>query len=207
MLSVYTRHYAPCRQSDRRGRHCHCPKWIRGVLPEEGRVRRSARTADWAEAEARARELERAARQKYARHRISVATAVRAYLAEQEGRSLSRGALCQSRSFLERRFLRWCANRGLARLEEIHTWQVREFRHTWPSKTTTSLRWHERLRAFFVFCQSNHWLALNPMDGIEKPRIRRTRPTDYFDREEFQRILEAAERYSYRGGRDHPCAA
>jgi integrase/recombinase XerD len=36
MLSVYTRHYPPCPQTDPHSRRCRCPKWIRGWLADQG---------------------------------------------------------------------------------------------------------------------------------------------------------------------------
>jgi hypothetical protein len=51
MLSVYTRHYAPCPQTDIHYRRCRCPKWIRGRLRGEGLIRRSAHTRNWSQAE------------------------------------------------------------------------------------------------------------------------------------------------------------
>ena len=41
MLSVYTRHYPPCKQTNIHYRRCHCPKWIRGLLENGGFIRRS----------------------------------------------------------------------------------------------------------------------------------------------------------------------
>ena len=35
----------------------------------------------------------------------------------------------------------------------------------------------------------------------------RARPTDYFNREEFERILRPTEKYEYEGGRDCACRA
>ncbi|HEY6252158.1 MAG TPA: tyrosine-type recombinase/integrase [Candidatus Angelobacter sp.] len=201
MLSVYTRHYRPCQQSDSVSWRCHCPKWIRGVLPDQGRVRMSARTRSWAEAKEKARTMERQSHRAYMERHFAIAKAVRGYLDEQQAREVSRLSLQQSRSFLERRFLRWCSNRGLRRLCELHAWQMREFCCTW-SKATTALRWYERLRAFFIFCISNRWLAANPLDGMRKPRFRRPCPTDYFEREEINAILEAAKCYRYGGGHD-----
>jgi hypothetical protein len=165
MLSVYTRHYTPCQESDPHARNCDCPKWIRGVLPDEGRVRLSARTANWAEAEDKAKTMERRSRGGYDRRYVTPARAVNAYLDEQEARGISAASLRQSRSFLEHKFLRWTKSRGLAFLREIHTWQIREFRYTWDFQATTCVRWHERLRSFFLFCMSNRWLEANPMDG------------------------------------------
>jgi len=89
MLSVYIRHYAPCRQSDPQAQNCDCPKWIRGVLPNAGRVRLSARTANWAEAEEKARRMERRSRGGSDRRYVTSAHAVHAYLDEQEARGIS----------------------------------------------------------------------------------------------------------------------
>jgi integrase len=55
------------------------------------------------------------------------------------------------------------------------------------------------MRSFFAFCVSNGWLLANPTDGIKKPIAPRTVPTDYFNRREFERILEATEEYEYCG--------
>ena len=56
MLSVYTRHYPPCAQSDPYYRRCHCPKWIMGTVETTGAfVRVSARTRAWERAEKKAR--------------------------------------------------------------------------------------------------------------------------------------------------------
>jgi site-specific recombinase XerC len=38
---------------------------------------------------------------------------------------------------------------------------------------------------------STGWLLTNPTDGLKKPVAPRTVPSDYFDRREFQRILNA----------------
>jgi site-specific recombinase XerD len=134
--------------------------------------------------------------------RVTVASAVRAYLAEREARHLSRPSLRQSRAFLDRQFLRWCKNRGLLFLDEIRTWQIREFRHTWDFRTATAIRRHERLCAFFVFCVSNGWLPANPMERVKRHLVRRAHPTDYFNRREFKRIAEATNEYEYGGGVD-----
>jgi len=59
MLHVYTRHLATCDHSgDVHWRRCHCPKWIRGLLPNGKKIRRSAQTGSWENAEKLARNLE-----------------------------------------------------------------------------------------------------------------------------------------------------
>jgi integrase/recombinase XerD len=58
MLSVYTRHYPPCAETDSNYRRCRCPKWINGTLPSGNFIRLSARTRSWEKAERKARTLE-----------------------------------------------------------------------------------------------------------------------------------------------------
>ena len=55
MLSVYTRHYPPCRQTDSSYRRCRCPKWINGTLATGKFIRESAQMRSWETAERKAR--------------------------------------------------------------------------------------------------------------------------------------------------------
>jgi len=202
MLSVYARHYPPCTHTDIHYRRCRCPKWIRGVLGHE-RLRFSARTRRWATAELRAREREREAEESVVQARaVTVENAVRAYLAEQRVCRLAPATLAQSRAFLEGRFLAWCRDCGLVCLQQLLAPQIREFRNHWDVGSNTAARRYERLRAFFTFCLSNGWLQNNLMNTLKKPIVRQPVPTDYFNRQEFQRILDATRRYEYGGGAD-----
>ena len=198
MLTAYTRHSSPCLQHDSLAHDCECPKWIRGLLPAHGRIRVSARTRSLQEAEDRARKME----QTDAFEISSVEQAIKLYVADQEARRLSKSSLRQSRGFLERQFLPWLKKRGLMRLDEIRTWRLMELQHTLNLRAVTATRRHERLRSFFRFCVISGWLRTNPMDGLKKPIVLRARPTDYFNREEFERILSATEKYEYGGGCD-----
>jgi hypothetical protein len=59
---------------------------------------------------------------------------------------------------------------------------------------------HERLIGFFEFCIGNDWLDKNPALKMKKAEEKRV-PTDYFTREEFQRIEDATFAYAdWRGG-------
>jgi integrase len=196
MLSVYTRHYPPCPQTDPHSRRCRCPKWIRGWLADQGLIRRSAKTRNWSKAERLIRELERRAE---AATVIEVKAAVAAYLADQQARKLSPPTITPMRALLEKRFLPWCDQHTLVRLDDVRTPRVKEFRCTWECNARTARRWHERLRSFLAFCVSNGWLPANPTDGIKKPLTPRTVPTDYFTRREFERILAATREYEYCG--------
>ena len=59
MLTVYTRHLKRCdHRNDSRWRRCHCPKWIRGLLLTGEKIRRTAQTSSWENAEKLVRQFE-----------------------------------------------------------------------------------------------------------------------------------------------------
>jgi integrase/recombinase XerD len=197
MLSIYTRHRPPCKRTDIHYRRCHCPKWIRGRLEDSGLIRRSARTRSWAEAERKARDLERRPDKA-----ATIESAVAAYLNDEEARKLKPATLWQKRAFIQGTLLRWCNEHALRNLEQLRLPQLRELRHTWDVAPNTAGRRHERLRSFFAFCVANGWLDTNPTDHLKKPVIPRTLPTDYFTQRQFHRVVAATEEYEYRGGLD-----
>ena len=56
MLSVYTRHYPPCRQTNYR--RCRCPKWANGTLAAGKFIRECTQTRSGETAERKARLME-----------------------------------------------------------------------------------------------------------------------------------------------------
>jgi len=84
-------------------RRCRCPKWIRGILDGKS-VRVAAWTTDWEIAEAKAREIEQPlytqtkvaqpapADVKERPQRITIEEAVEAFLDDEQGRQLRKGA-------------------------------------------------------------------------------------------------------------------
>lgn len=202
MLSVYTRHTASCSRSDIHYRRCRCPKWIHGTLEQRPYFRVSARTRSWKLAEHKAREMEGATRQVSETQRISVATAIQAFIADQSARKLTAESIRKSRLLLKNEFGTWCEHRDLVFLEDIGPAGMREFRNTWDSSSKSTYRRHEQMRSFFKFSISNGWLLKNPMDGLKKPRGPDVTPTNYFTRDEFQQIVNATYRYAYGGGND-----
>jgi hypothetical protein len=135
VLSVYTRHYPPCPRTDIHYRRCHCPKWIRGLLENSGGVRVSARTRCWHQAEGKARVMEQAAA-----GRLTVESAVDAYIKDDEGRNLSRATVKQRQAFLERRLLPWCQERHIFHLDQLRLQPLREFRQGWDTMSITAAR-------------------------------------------------------------------
>lgn len=202
MLSVYTRHYPPCDHTDPHHRRCRCPKWIQGLL--DGKfIRLSAGTRSWERAELKAREMECVAGPVVkADQPVTTQKAIAEYLADEQARKVGLESLRKSKALLEREFASWCKGRKLHLLKQIGPAELREFRNGWNNSAATTLRKHERMRSFFAFCVSNGWLVKNPMEALKKPVVHRGKPTDYFTREEFSKILEATYNYQYGGGND-----
>ena len=110
MLHVYTRHLAKCEHSgDAHWRRCHCPKWIRGVLLNGEKIRRSAQTNSWENAEKLARKLEADVDPEQerieARREFTLREAVETFLGDQKARGLGKETQKKYRGFLERQFL------------------------------------------------------------------------------------------------------
>jgi integrase len=207
MLHVYTRHLAKCDHSrDLHWRRCHCPKWIRGLLLNGEKIRRSAQTTSWENAEKLARKLEADCdpeRQKMeARREFTLREAIQTFMGDQQARGLAKESQKKYRTLLERQFLVWAEARKLKFLCRIGPADLTRFRATWANGETTTHRKHEMLMSFFRFCQRNELLLKNPMEALRKPKTPEVVPTDYFLPEEFEKIIAATYQYEFGGGSD-----
>jgi len=154
MLSVYTRHYPPCLEPSPYFRDCFCPKWISGTVPDRPRIRISAHTRSWAQAERRARYLEIEIEDRPVRAVLrppTIRLAITAFLADQRARHLQAATIAKSERFLERQLLPWCRERQLEGLEELTSSLLMEFRNQWLLAPSTALRKHESFKASFSF--------------------------------------------------------
>lgn len=87
-------------------------------------------------------------------------------------------------------------------LDEVTTVHLLKFRASWNNNGATSQRKHHRLTGFFSFCIENDWLDRNPAIRMKRIKVNH-RPTDYFTRDEFKRIVDATYAYGdWRGGID-----
>jgi hypothetical protein len=153
MLSVYTRHSQKCPHwNDIAWRRCRCPKWIQGTpSDEQGFIRTRAQTRTWEQAEATARQLEESARPGAPKPKpdVTIAEAVAAYKADEEGRCLSKSTTRQSKTLFDVQLLPWAKDVGLALLKELTTPNLIKFRASWHNGPNTTRRKHERLTGFF----------------------------------------------------------
>ncbi len=204
MLFVYTRHTPDCsHKDDAKYRRCRCPKWIDGYLDDK-RVRKSASTRSWEQAERKARLLEEAADPNSPQRTAapSLQQAITEYLADETARNLSKETTKQSKTLFEKQLLPWAKHRGLTRLQDVTTAELVNFRSGWKNNGLTTNRKLSRLVALFNFCLQNGWLLSNPALRIKRA-IPNSIPTESFSKQEFQRIIDATYAYGeWIGGHD-----
>lgn len=209
MLSVYTRHYPPCNQTDGNYRRCRCPKWINGILLTGKFVRVSAQTRSWEQAQRKALMMDAGEPDSppvliavETNSRITIKQAVREFLADEQGRKLAKTSTSQSVTLLNNQLLGWAQKQSLTYLDELSTSKLREFRASWANGASTTQRKHHRLNGFFEFCVESDWLLKNPSKKMKSVQVS-PKPTDYFTPPEFEKIVDATYVYAdWRGGRD-----
>jgi integrase len=204
VVFVYARHTEDCdHHDDIRYRRCRCPKWIDGYVQGK-RIRRSAKTRSWEQAERKARLLADAAEPGAPSPitAVKIADAVAAFSNDEQGRNLSKETTKQTKTLLERHLLSWSKQRGLTNLQDITATELVAFRATWKNNGLTANRKLSRLTGFFAFCIQNGWLSDNPATKLRRATSNSV-PTDWFSRAEFRLIVDATYAYgNWRGGHD-----
>ncbi len=204
MLSPYTRHYPPCKQTEISYRRCRCPKWIQGTLPDGRYLRKTAKTRSWEKAETLCRRLEDESdpNKPEARPRAKIVEAIQTFRKDEESRSLTAGTLKKSRYFFETQLTEWAHEEGLVYLDQLTPAVLTKFRAGWGNAAQTTQRKHERLIAFLWFCVRMDWITKNPAILLKRVRVESV-PTGYFTREEFRALVDATYAYGdWRGGHD-----
>jgi integrase len=133
---------------------------------------------------------------------LTIRETVSEFLADQSARGLAKESIKKYRALLERQFLTWADTHKATVLARIKPADLTKFRNTWCNGETTTHRKHEMLTEFFKFCQRNEYIVKNPMESLKKPKTPDVVPTDYFRRNEFDKIIAATYRYEYGGGND-----
>ncbi len=194
MLTLYRRHYAPCRHTSRRFRKCQCPIWVQGTLRGET-VKRSLDLRSWEAASDLVRGWEASGQIGVVKPETpTVQAAVDRFVAYQRSRHLADETIRKYQQLLEKRFLGWCAKTGRTQFRQLTVDALRQFQESWEDSPLYAIKNIERLRSFFDFCLDAEWIQRNPAKGLKRPMTRQA-PTLPFSREEMERILEACIKY------------
>lgn len=199
MLTIYRRHYAPCKFADRkdprRYRTCGCPIWVQGSLRREY-IKRALDLRSWQAAADLVRGWEASGEVGVVRPEVpTVQEAVEKFIAYQNSRALSAETIRKYENLLRRRLLSWCEKKGYRLLKQLTVDALREFQITWDDGAIYAIKNLERLRAFFEFALEAQWTARNPVSSLKRPKSI-DRPTLPFTDDEMTRILAACDRYA-----------
>lgn len=244
---VFTRHTSNCKyKRDRLYRRCNCPKWVEGRFNSE-RVRKSASTRLWDEAEQFRQKLEETlasgrplssldsdltraddappgasghssteiasvamipssiqpepAESPHAPHgeilppgrqkaRVTVQKAVEVYMADARSRNLQTDTVKKLERLFEKQFLPWTKTEGLVYLDELDHNALLTYRTTWTEGMIVKAKKQDRVVGFFWECFRRGFITQNPALSLSKIRPKHI-PTDYFPRDEFDRIIDA----------------
>ena len=137
------------------------------------------------------------------RPRVTVAKAVEAYLADARSRSSNPPRLKKLETIFRKQFLVWSGIEGIEYLDQIELDTLLNFRNTWKDGKLAKQKKQSRLIGFFWACVRRGYIAQNPRMGLGKIKVVQI-PTDYFPRDEFQRILDATHVYGGSSRRIHP---
>jgi integrase/recombinase XerD len=132
------------------------------------------------------------------RDRVSIETAVDAYMRDAKSRELEVSTLSKLETIFRKQFLSWTKSEGYKFLDEIDLDSLMSFRNTWSDGPLAKRKKQERIIGFFWMCVRRGYIRDNPTFGLGKIKADQA-PTDYFPADEFERIIDAT--YAYRENR------
>jgi integrase/recombinase XerD len=197
MLTLYRRHLKRCSKTDDRyWKRCSCPMWVEGTV-NSSYIRRSLQTASWERAQGLAQEIESADDPKAPPAKkeepVPLDQAVKEYLADAQARGLAESTLDKLETIFEKQFLTWAKSEGYTLLREMDLRACQSFRTTWKDGALAKKKKQERLTGFFWFCIRAGWIATTPTLNLKRITVHQ-KPTDYFPRDEYAKILDATYR-------------
>ena len=132
--------------------------------------------------------------------RVTVEAAVNAYLADARSRGLRQDTLSKLETIFRKQFLVWSRIEGFTFIDEIDLDALLRYRSTWKDAPLSGQKKQNRVIGFFWACMRRGYIKENPVLGLGKIKAVHV-PTDYFPRDEFQKIINATYVYGDpRGG-------
>lgn len=132
--------------------------------------------------------------------RVTIHDAVKAYLADAVSRELAEDTLSKLERIFRKQFLTWCQIAGLEYLDQVNLDALINFRNTWKDGRLAKQKKQSRVIGFFWECVRRDYIIKNPALALSRIKVIHV-PTDYFPRDEFDRIIDATYVYGDpRGG-------
>jgi integrase/recombinase XerD len=221
-VTVYTRHSSACsRKADPYWRRCQCPKWL--YVNDDGvRSQKSARTRSWDRADEERRRLERQFElltlhgfanggitpkpQTTARTQdgpITLASAVAKFLAAKRKENLAESTMSKLTTIFGKQMLTWAASEHIDHVESVGVAELECFRETWTDAPLARKKKQERVIGFFYYCVRLGWIKSNPAALLGRIKVKE-KPTDYFPKDEFEKIIQATYIYNPKAWNTEP---
>lgn len=162
--------------------------------------RRSLKTKSWERAVVLSRKMEEAAEAEPVSRdeAVTIARAVQEYLADAKARELAPATLYKLEIMFRKQLLAWCKAEGYKLLREFDLRAAQSFRTSWTDGALAKKKKQERMTGFFWFCIRAGWITSNPTINLGRISVTLA-PTDYFTREEYDKLIDAT--YLYRESR------
>jgi integrase/recombinase XerD len=174
--------------------------WAEGTV-EGTYIRRSLKTKSWEKAQAKARQIDDSGHPAPPSPReepVTIEKAVTEYLADAKARELGEATLYKLDIIFRKQLLSWAKAEGYRLLREFDLRAVQTLRASWKDGALAKKKKQERLTGFFWFCIRAGWIAQNPTNGMGRISVTQA-PTDYFTREEYDKIVDTT--FAYRENR------
>lgn len=187
MIKAFRRHAARCPHRDRNYRRCACPIWVDKVVKNK-RTLKSLCTRNWEVATKKILRME-------AGETVvnTILESTDAFIRDAEARGLRPPSVYKYR-LLFKQLNAFATEKGLTFLDELGVHELRLFRESWKNKNFSARKKLESLRTFFRFAHDAGWVGKNHALAITPPKVNQP-PTLPYTREEFNRVLQACNRY------------
>lgn len=156
-------------------------------------MRRALKVRSWERAQQIVRDIEERGE---LGDRITIAKACEDFTADAKARGL-RSTSVYKYELLFKQLKAFSETEGIQFLSDCDVELLRRFRESWINKNYSARKKLEALRTFFRFAHDSGWIKTNPALLIKPPKVDDP-PTLPFTREEFQRVIEACNKYPHR---------
>jgi site-specific recombinase XerD len=192
---------------DRSYGRCKCPIHAEGTLRIDGFVRKSTREVKWEEAEKVRDRWQDAGTlnvepppppEPDPNLPPTVEHAIEQFTNDRTAIGVSSGTLKKYRQFFDL-LNSFCMAEGIVYITQFNMDHARAFRESWSGASVTNLKRLERMKSFFAWAMTQHWVELNPAEKLRPPKVGDA-PADPISEEDLADLIGAIERMPTREG-------
>jgi integrase/recombinase XerD len=117
------------------------------------------------------------------------------FLAAKKKENLCDSTIGKLATIFEKHLLTWATGQNIETLERIGGEELEAFRATWKHAPLARKKKQERVIGFFYYCLRMGWIKSNPAILLGRVKVNE-KPTDYFPKDEFNKIVDATYVYN-----------